>query len=63
MLLTETQQKIILTMTINRDVANDVAGRPQKINRPHAYPILSNGDMRIAQKEEPVQLVGIIMNM
>ena len=36
-------------MTINRDVAN-IVSRPQKINRIHAYPILCNGDMRIAQR-------------
>tara|TARA_Y100000004_G_scaffold173282_1_gene210979 strand:+ start:25 stop:1167 length:1143 start_codon:yes stop_codon:yes gene_type:complete len=44
-------------MTINRDVAN-IAGRPQKINRPHAYPILSNGDMRIAQRGTSATGVG-----
>ena len=44
-------------MTINRDVAN-IVSRPQKINRIHAYPILSNGDMRIAQRGTSATGVG-----
>ena len=44
-------------MTINRDVAN-IVSRPQKINRPHAYPLVSNGDMRIAQRATSATGVG-----
>tara|TARA_B100000902_G_C27315107_1_gene920787 strand:+ start:2672 stop:3814 length:1143 start_codon:yes stop_codon:yes gene_type:complete len=44
-------------MTINRDVANIVSG-PQKINRIHAYPLVSNGDMRIAQRGTSATGVG-----
>ena len=43
-------------MTINRDVAN-IVSRP-KINRIHAYPLLRNGDMRIAQRGTSVTGIG-----
>jgi len=36
-------------MTINRDVAN-IASRTQKVRRAHVYPLLMNGDMKVAQR-------------
>ena len=36
-------------MTINRDVAN-IASRPNITRRDHVYPLITNGDMRIAQR-------------
>lgn len=36
-------------MTINREVAR-IASRPNKIRRKHVYPLIMNGDMRIAQR-------------
>ena len=44
-------------MTLNREVAR-IAARPQKVRRPHVYPLVMNGDMRIAQRGTSATGVG-----
>ena len=44
-------------MTINRDVANLVS-RTNKISRNHVYPLVMNGDMRVAQRGTSATGVG-----
>ena len=48
-------------MTINRDVAN-LASRPNKISRKHVYPLIMNGDMRIAQRGTSATGLGTVIS-
>ncbi len=44
-------------MTINREVAR-IASRTNKIDRNHVYPLVMNGDMRVAQRGTSATGVG-----
>ena len=48
-------------MTINREVAR-IASRTNKIDRNHVYPLIMNGDMRIAQKGTSATGLGTVIS-